>query len=89
MLGFLHKTIALADAALYFAKFALWADGDDPLIIDLDGDGIETTQIGYGVFFDHNANLFAEETAWLKGDDGFLVRDVANDNAELGLRTAA
>jgi VCBS repeat-containing protein len=48
----------------------------DPLVLDLDGDGIETTNINGGsAFFDQDNNNFAEKTGWLKGDDAFLAWD--------------
>jgi len=49
----------------------------DPLTLDLDGDGIETTaQSGWnGVLFDHNNDDKKTATGWLSGDDGFLVMD--------------
>ncbi|MFA5385771.1 MAG: M23 family metallopeptidase [Eubacteriales bacterium] len=46
-----------------------------PLVFDLDGDGMETTSLSYGVFFDHDANGFAELTGWVGPDDGLLVMD--------------
>lgn len=48
----------------------------DPLLIDLDGDGIETTRINTTTYFDHDADGFAERTAWVGADDGLLVRDI-------------
>ncbi|HEX9061977.1 MAG TPA: calcium-binding protein, partial [Clostridia bacterium] len=51
----------------------------DPVILDLDGDGIETTNINSGTYFDLDANGFAEKSAWVKGDDGLLVLDRNND----------
>ncbi|MEM7683452.1 MAG: calcium-binding protein, partial [Pseudomonadota bacterium] len=70
----------LAGAAVRLAKGFAWAAGEDPLVIDLDGDGIETVQVELAnVFFDLDQDLFAESTGWLGGDDGFLVRDV-NEN---------
>ncbi len=57
-----------------FLKSMAWAAGADPLVIDLDGDGIETTGVGTSsAYFDVDGDLFAERTGWLKGDDGFLV----------------
>ncbi|WP_425806719.1 calcium-binding protein [Desulfitobacterium sp. Sab5] len=50
-----------------------------PLILDLDGDGVETTSLKDGVNFDQNDNGFTEKTAWVGKDDGLLVRDI-NDN---------
>jgi hypothetical protein len=89
----IHKVIALADAAERFAKAMRWSNprpGDnDPLVLDLDGDGIELISIATaGVRFDDNNNYFSEETGWLKGDDGPELFDAANDNV-LALSRAA
>ena len=53
-----------------------------PLIVDLDGDGVETTSGANGVYFDHDGNGFAEKTAWVGKDDGLLVRDI-NGNGQI------
>ena len=50
-----------------------------PLVIDLDGDGIETTSMTGGTYFDHDGNGFSEKTAWAGKDDGLLVRDLNNN----------
>ena len=47
-----------------------------PLILDLDGDGVETVSLASGTHFDHAADGFAEQTAWVGKDDGLLARDV-------------
>lgn len=47
----------------------------DPLIFDLDGDGLETTTLANGVYFDHDVNGFAETSAWVGADDGMIVID--------------
>jgi len=83
-------TAVLADALVStmsamgrFLKSLDWANGVDPLVIDLDGDGIETTALGTSsAYFDVDGDLFAERTGWLKGDDGFLVLD-ANGNGRV------
>ena len=46
-----------------------------PLVLDLDGDGIETINSNFGVYFDHDANGFSELTSWVDSDDGLLVWD--------------
>lgn len=46
-----------------------------PLILDLDGDGVETIGVSQGVYFDHDNNGFAEKTGWVGKDDGLLVID--------------
>ncbi|MCL6417526.1 hypothetical protein MIB92_17835, partial [Aestuariirhabdus sp. Z084] len=47
----------------------------DPLALDLDGDGIETTPADGTVLFDHTADGVKQATGWLAPDDGFLVLD--------------
>ncbi|MBN6150275.1 hypothetical protein JR065_07985 [Xanthomonas sp. AmX2] len=47
-----------------------------PIVIDLDGDGVETTALQNNRYFDHDANGMRERTAWASADDGFLVRDL-------------
>jgi hypothetical protein len=59
-----------------------------PLVLDLDGDGVETTSLNDGSYFDHDANGFSEKTGWLSSDDGLLVLDrngdgIINDGKEL------
>lgn len=46
-----------------------------PIVLDLDGDGIETVGFASGVHFDHDGNGFAELTGWVAPDDGLLVFD--------------
>lgn len=47
----------------------------DPLVLDLDGNGIQTLGMDAGVRFDHDANGFYERSGWVGGGDGFLVWD--------------
>lgn len=53
-----------------------------PLVVDLDGDGVETTTAENGTHFDHDNNGFAEKTSWVGKDDGLLVRDL-NGNGQI------
>ncbi len=50
--------------------------GLTPLVLDLDGDGIETTNLLGGTVFDLDANGQLERAAWVAGGDGLLVRDL-------------
>ena len=50
-----------------------------PLVVDLDGDGVETIGTNSNVYFDHDNNGFAESTGWVGKDDGLLVRDLNNN----------
>ena len=52
----------------------------DPLVMDLDGDGIELTSLENSkVYFDIDGDGFREKTGWVKSDDGLLVFDRNND----------
>ncbi len=55
-------------------------EGVDPLVLDLDGDGIEL--LGHSSVsprFDIDGDGFAERTGWTASNDGFLVRDLNGD----------
>ncbi|MER2514304.1 MAG: hypothetical protein ABTQ25_18140, partial [Nitrosomonas ureae] len=59
----------------------------DPLVLDLDGDGVEVTKMGFGtdrsmVYFDMDNDGFAERTAWATGGDGLLALD-KNGNGKI------
>mgnify|MGYP001572517480 CR=1 FL=1 len=50
-----------------------------PIVLDLDGDGVETTGLTAGAYFDHDGNGFAQQTGWASPDDGMLVWDRNGD----------
>ncbi|WP_319019570.1 calcium-binding protein, partial [Xanthomonas sacchari] len=52
-----------------------WRRSTDPLVLDLDGDGIETISASGKVLFDHEGNSVKEGTGWVSADDGILVFD--------------
>ncbi len=51
----------------------------DPLLLDLDGDGVEMTSKVDGVYFDIDNNGTIDRTSWVGRDDGILWRDVNRD----------
>ncbi len=51
------------------------ATKSDPLVFDLDGYGVETTDVENGIYFDLNNDGFAEKTAWIGSNEGFLAYD--------------
>ena len=51
-------------------------DKSSPLILDLDGDGVEADAITY---FDHKGDGWTELSRWADEDDGTLVWDRNND----------
>lgn len=53
-----------------------WFRPGDPLVLDLDGDGVELTSGNSTVLFDGNADQIRTGSQWVKSDDGFLVRDI-------------
>ncbi|WP_447971535.1 calcium-binding protein [Nitrospira sp. M1] len=57
--------------------------GVDPLVLDLDGDGLElTARTTQSPLFDLDGDGFAEQTGWVQSDDGLLVHDI-NGNGEI------
>jgi Ca2+-binding RTX toxin-like protein len=61
--------------------------GLSPLVLDLDGDGVEVSSLAYGaagshVYFDMDNDGFAERTAWATGGDGVLAID-KNGNGKI------
>ena len=51
-----------------------------PVILDLDGDGIETTDLSTStVAFDYDGDGNLEHTAWVGADDGLLAIDLNGD----------
>jgi hypothetical protein len=63
-----------------------------PLVLDLDGDGIEISQLEtitptfttrtQRIYFDHDGDGIQSNGAWLQGDDGFLALD-KNANGQI------
>ncbi|HEB6950045.1 TPA: hypothetical protein R0445_004666, partial [Salmonella enterica subsp. enterica serovar Hvittingfoss] len=51
----------------------------DPIVIDLNGDGVKTISKSAGLVFDHDGNFFAENTGWVSPEDGLLVLDKDHD----------
>ena len=60
-----------------------------PLILDLDGDGVETIASSKtGVHFDLDNSGFAEQTGWAGKDDGRLAREMVGGPRRCGGRQA-
>lgn len=60
----------------------------DPLILDLDGNGLDTLPPGKGVWFDLDADGKQDRTGWVGGRDALLALDrnldgILNDGREL------
>lgn len=66
----------LMQLAFRAAGFTGGGDATDPLVIDLDRDGLELTSRERGVYFDLDKDGFAEKTGWVGKDDGLLARDL-------------
>lgn len=91
-IGFLTNTTTAQSAQLTFNVTVQDADGDTasqtllvnvggtpPVVLDLDGDGVEFLSTAAGVAFDYNGDGTRESTAWVGKDDGLLALD-ANGN---------
>lgn len=82
----ISRGIGIIGAASYFVDRAVAAETNShytnsqrsasPIMLDLDGDGLEITQFSGGsITFDHNADGVRTGTAWVGRDDGLLVWD--------------
>jgi Ca2+-binding RTX toxin-like protein len=60
-----------------FGRARNWVPPKDPLVLDLDGDGVEATAIDLAslTLFDHDADNIKTATGWIHSDDGILVLD--------------
>lgn len=57
-------------------------DTSPPIVLDLDGDGVELVNLRESaVFFDIDADGFTENTGWASADDGILSIDLDADGA--------
>lgn len=54
----------------------------DPIVVDLDGDGIELTNVENGPMFDIKGTGEIVRTAWIRGGDAFLAVD-RNGNGKI------
>ncbi|MCO6521447.1 MAG: hypothetical protein J6582_10460 [Snodgrassella sp.] len=97
--GYLDKKYDPSNMGSWICKFMKkWSDLNrdgkyyvyDPLVLDLDGDGIETTGSRKlsGALFDHDGDGIRTATGWVKADDGLLAVDrngdgIINDGTEL------
>ena len=52
-----------------------WTWPRDPIILDLDGDGLETIGLAGNVYFDHDGDGVLTKTGWAGANDALLVWD--------------
>jgi len=73
-----NHTVAIDDINNNDMIASIWqqtACFNDPILLDLDNDGIELVSTEDGIYFDNNADGFAENTAFVNTEDGVLVLD--------------
>ena len=72
----INKTCPLDDFSKPFINPIIY----DPLVLDLNGDGIKIIPEKDGVYFDHNNDEISFKTSWINPDDGILVLDKNSNN---------
>lgn len=58
-----------------FEQAKKWTWPRDPILLDLDGDGLETVGLSAGAYFDHDGDGVLTKTGWAGRDDALLVWD--------------
>ena len=61
--------------AAEFNRAKSWTWPRDPIILDLDGDGLETVGLAGNVYFDHDGDGVLTKTGWAGKNDALLVWD--------------
>ena len=61
--------------AAEFNRAKNWLWPRDPIILDLDGDGLETVGLASNIYFDHDGDGVLTKTGWVGKDDALLVWD--------------
>jgi hypothetical protein len=71
----------LVDATLVVDNFRVSTTAGDPVLLDLDGDGVELVSLADGVTFDLNGDGVSDRMGWAGADDGLLVADADGSGA--------
>ncbi len=72
----IDEVLTGAAYAIRYVKALSWNLGQDPLVLDLTGRGLNTTSLdGSQVHFDLNNNFFSERTGWIGAGAGLLALD--------------
>ncbi|MBJ7576779.1 choice-of-anchor K domain-containing protein [Devosia sp. MC532] len=89
LIATLENVISAAEvSALTASNFVVYSDANDPIILDLDGNGVGFSSLSHGVVFDLNGDGAKDKLAWSNTSDGILVYDgnengIADDGTEL------
>ncbi|MBO9403220.1 hypothetical protein [Shimia sp. R9_3] len=75
-----NSSIGFSESARDTSGRGRFGGADIPIILDLDGDGVEIA-FGTQVYFDIDEDGYLEQTSWASADDGFLVIDLNADGS--------
>ncbi len=80
-----HDSILDPDIGDTFNRAKRWRWLRDPIILDLDGNGLETVGLASNIHFDHDGDGVLTKTGWVGKDDALLVWDRnANGSIDTG-----
>ena len=72
----------------FYDRAKTWVWPRDPIILDLDGDGLETVGLASNVYFDHDGDGVLTKTGWAGKNDALQVWD-RNGNGNGAIDTGA
>jgi hypothetical protein len=80
--GYTPMSLVPGDVGDAFSRAKNWVWPRDPIILDLDGNGLETVGLAGNVYFDHDGDGVLTKTGWAGKDDALLVWD-RNSNGKI------
>ncbi|MBF0611384.1 MAG: cadherin repeat domain-containing protein, partial [Magnetococcales bacterium] len=73
--------------SLYTGTYTLSVScSGDPIVLDLDGNGVQLASQQQGSQFDMNGDGLADSTGWISANDGLLAMDVDGDGTITSIR---
>ena len=81
----IYRKLITPTVADLFDRAKQWVQPVDPIILDLDGNGLKTVGLDANIYFDHDGDGILTRTGWVDSGDALLVLDRnGNGNIDTG-----